>query len=234
VLLAGAFLVAAIVRWFVRRQFQQRIALLEAQAAVQQERLRIARDMHDDLGSTLASIVHLSDQASAAGPAAPALARVHDAARDLVQRTRDIVWAATPQHDSLESLIEQMAAHAERTLGDRGIAVKVELPSQVPEEAMPSAVRHDVFLAFKEAVNNAAKYSQAQTASVRVTLQPDALVIELADDGVGFAKGEVRGTGHGLPNLRDRLAAFGGSANIASAPGRGTTVTLRVPRSARK
>lgn len=232
--LAGAGVVAVVVRWFVRRQFQQRIALLEAQAAVQQERLRIARDMHDDLGSTLASIVHLSDRAPTAGEAAPALARVHEAARDLVQRTRDIVWAATPQHDSLESLIEQMAAHAERTLGDRGITVKVEMPGQVPEEAMPSAVRHDVFLAFKEAVNNAAKYSQARTATVRVTLQPEALRIELADDGVGFAAGEVRGTGHGLPNLRGRLAAFGGTADIASVPGRGTTVTLRVPRTARK
>lgn len=232
--LAGVALVATVVRAIVRRQFKQRIALLEAQAAVQNERLRIARDMHDDLGSTLASIVHLSDGAQPKEQAGPALARVHDAARDLVQRTRDIVWAATPQHDSLESLIEQMSAHAERTLGDRGIAVKVDLPVQVPEEAMPSAVRHDVFLAFKEAVNNAAKYSQAKTATLRVVLQSEALVIELADDGVGFAAGEVKGTGNGLPNLRNRLAAFGGAADIASAPGRGTTVTLRVPRTARK
>lgn len=227
---AGAATVAVAVRWLVRRQFQQRIALLEAQAAVQQERLRIARDMHDDLGSTLASIVHLSSGPEGHGQ----LARIHDASRDLVQRTRDIVWAATPQHDSLESLVEQMSAHAERTLGDRGIAVKVDLPADVPEEALPSAVRHDVFLAFKEAVNNAAKYSQAKTARVRVTLQPEALLIELADDGVGFAAGEVKGTGHGLPNLRNRLAAFGGSADITSAPGRGTTVTLRVPRSVQK
>lgn len=229
--LAGGAAVAAVVRGLVRRQFRQRIALLEAQAAVQQERLRIARDMHDDLGSTLASIVHLSDRQAGSG-AAPdaALARIHEATRDLVHRTRDIVWAATPQHDSLESLVEQMAGHAERTLGDRGVAVKVELPAQVPEEAVGSAARRDLFFAFKEAVNNAAKYAQARTATLRVELSARELIVTLVDDGVGFAPGEIKGTGHGLGNLRQRLAALGGSAEIASAVGRGTTVTLRLPR----
>lgn len=231
--LAGAGLVAVVVRWTVRRQFRQRIALLEAQAAVQRERLRIARDMHDDLGSTLASIVHLSDRKTGKGDAPDAvLARIHEATRDLVHRTRDIVWAATPQHDSLESLVEQMAGHAERTLGDRGVTVKLELPAQVPEEAVGSAARHDLFLAFKEAVNNAAKYAQARTATLRVEVTISELIVTLADDGVGFAPGELKGTGNGLGNLRQRLAALGGSAEIASTVGRGTTVTLRLPRGA--
>jgi signal transduction histidine kinase len=233
VVVAGVVLVTASVRMVVRRQFRQRIALLEAQAAVQQERLRIARDMHDDLGSTLASIVHLSDPVAAtAGGPGPALARIHHATRELVHRTRDIVWAATPQHDSVESLVEQLAAHAERTLGDRGVAVKLELPVQVPEEAVASAARHDLFLAFKEAVNNSAKYAQARTARLRIDLTSRELVVTLADDGVGFAPGEVRGTGHGLGNLRSRLEAHGGRAEITSAVGQGTTVTIRLPRTA--
>jgi signal transduction histidine kinase len=233
--LAGTGAVAAVVSLLVRRQFKQRIALLEAQAAVQQERLRIARDMHDDLGSTLASIVHLSDRQTALGGAPDkALDRIHEATRELVHRTRDIVWAATPQHDSLESLIEQLAGHAERTLGDRGVTVKVELPAQVPEEAIGSAARHDLFLAFKEAVNNAAKYAQARTAVVRVELSARALTVTLADDGVGFAPGALQGTGNGLGNLHQRLAALGGSAQIASTVGQGTTVTLRLPRTTAK
>jgi signal transduction histidine kinase len=231
VLLAGVVLVASSVRLLVKRQFRQRIALLEAHAAVQQERLRIARDMHDDLGSTLASIVHLSDRLAAPGPGPEtALARIHEATRELVHRTRDIVWAATPQHDSVESLVEQLAAHAERTLGDRGVGVKVELPAQLPEEEVGSAARHDLFLAFKEAVNNAAKYAQARTARLRVELTASELVVTLADDGIGFAPGEVRGTGHGLGNLQARLAAHGGRAEVSSTVGRGTTVTIRLPR----
>ncbi len=233
VVLAGAGLVAAAVRWLVQRQFRQRIALLEAQAAVQNERLRIARDMHDDLGSTLASIVHLSASAGTGGVAAKpgaTLARIHEATRDLVQRTRDIVWAATPEHDSLESLVEQLAAHAERTLGDRGVAVRTELPVQVPDEAVGAAARQDLFLAFKEAVNNAAKYAQARTATVRVELAATEIVVTLTDDGGGFAPGEKKGSGNGLGNLRSRMAAIGGSAEIASVAGRGTTVTLRLPR----
>jgi len=235
VVLVGAGAVAAAVRWMVRRQFRQRIALLEAQAAVQNERLRIARDMHDDLGSTLASIVHLSaGTGGAAAKPGVTLARIHEATRDLVQRTRDIVWAATPEHDSLESLIEQLAAHAERTLGDRGTEVRTELPERVPEEVVGAAERHDLFLAFKEAVNNAAKYAQARTATVRVELAVTEVVVTLADDGVGFAPGERKGTGNGLGNLRGRMAAIGGSAEIMSVVGKGTTVTLRLPRGQRK
>lgn len=236
VALIAIALVAAVARWMVRRQFHQRIALLEAQAALQQERLRIARDMHDDLGSTLASIVHLSGTSeSESGKAgdSPVLARIHEATRDLVHRTRDIVWAATPQHDSLESLIEQLAAHAERTLGDHGVEVSVELPARVPQEPLDATARHGLFLAFKEAVNNAAKYAQARTAIVRVELTADALVVTLIDHGIGFADGEKRGTGHGLANLRTRLAGLGGKADITSAPGRGTTVALWLPRRAK-
>lgn len=236
VVLAGAALVAVAVRGLVRRQFKQRIALLEAQAAVQNERLRIARDMHDDLGSTLASIVHLSAGGGTDGATAKpgaTLARIHEATRDLVQRTRDIVWAATPEHDSLESLVEQLATHAERMLGDRGVQVRTELPERVPEEAVGAAERHDLFLAFKEAVNNAAKYAQARTATVRVELAATEIVVTLADDGVGFAPGELKGTGNGLGNLRGRMAAIGGSAEIVSVGGKGTTVTLRLPRGKR-
>lgn len=231
VVLAGVALVASGVRWWVRRQFRLKIAVLEAQAAVQNERLRIARDMHDDLGSTLAGIVHLSAGEGGAGAKPEAtLARIHEATRDLVHRTRDIVWAATPQHDSLESLIEQLAAHAERTLGDRGVEVRAELPALVPEEPVGAAARHGLFLAFKEAVNNAAKYAQARTAVVRVELTERELVVTLKDDGVGFAPGDLLGTGNGLGNLRARLSALGGSADIASVVGQGTTVTLRLPR----
>lgn len=229
--LAGSGIVALVVRAMVRRQFKQRIALLEAQAAVQHERLRIARDMHDDLGSTLASIVHLSAGTGESGmrPGAT-LARIHEATRDLVHRTRDIVWAATPEHDSLESLVEQLAAHAERALGDRGVEVKAELPAQVPEESVSAGGRHGLFLAFKEAVNNAAKYAQARAVIVRVELPMTEIVVTLADDGVGFAPGEKKGTGNGLGNMRARLAALGGGAEITSVVGRGTTVTLRLPR----
>jgi signal transduction histidine kinase len=230
--LAGAGVIAGVVRGLVRRQFQQRIALLEAQAAVQNERLRIARDMHDDLGSTLASIVHLSSP-EAAEPGRPpdgTLPRVHEAARELVQRTRDIVWAATPQHDSLESLIEQLTAHAERTLGDRGVAVRAETSARVPDAPIGAAARHGLFLAFKEAVNNTAKHAHAHAATVRIELTADAIIVTLADDGVGFAENELGHPGNGLGNLRSRLQALGGSADIASAPGRGTTVTLRLPR----
>jgi signal transduction histidine kinase len=235
VVLTGVALVAAGVRWLVQRQFQQRIALLEAQAAVQNERLRIARDMHDDLGSTLASIVHLSAAgADAPGAGDSKIARIHEATRDLVHRTRDIVWAAAPQHDSLESLIEQLAAHAERTLGDRGVEVRVELPALVPEETICSVARHGLFLAFKEAVNNAAKYAQARTATVRVVLTTQDLMVTLADDGVGFAPGERKGSGNGLGNLQSRLSSLGGAAEIVSVVGQGTTVTLRLPRAAQK
>jgi signal transduction histidine kinase len=226
--------VAGVARWLGNRALRRQLERVEAQSAVERERLRLARDLHDEIGSGLGRVVLFAGEARR-GKADPAkldaaLDRVRDSAQELMQHAREIVWAVNPQHDTLASVIERVGDYVEDTLGAAGIACRVELPAPVPAAAaLGSDARHSLFLAVKEAVHNCVKYSGATSAECRLEITGGHLVIVLRDHGRGFAAGELRGTGHGLPNISARLEALGGSGVVTSEPGQGATVTLRVP-----
>jgi signal transduction histidine kinase len=214
---------------------KRRVALLEAQSAVQRERLRLARDLHDEVGSGLGRVVLFAGEARRKqdDPAAlaAALDRVRDSAQELVQHAREIVWAVSPQHDALDHVVERLGDYADETLRAAGIACRLETPppDQLASIALGSEARHNLFLAVKEAVHNCVKYSGAKTAEFRLEVVGSDFVITLRDHGSGFAPGERRGTGHGIRNIQARVQALGGTAAVTSAVGEGTTVLLRVP-----
>ncbi len=232
---SGAGAVAAVTRWLANRALRRRVQLLEAQSAVERERLRLARDLHDEVGSGLGRVILFAGEAARVkgDPAQldAALGRVRATAQDLVQHAREIVWAVSPQHDTLASLVERLGDYTADTLRAAGIACRLEVPAAVdiPAVAIRSDVRHSLFLALKEAVHNCVKYSGATTAEFSLRLADGALEITLRDHGRGFAPGERQGSGHGLRNLAIRAEALGGAGTITGEPGRGTTVFLRVP-----
>jgi signal transduction histidine kinase len=160
-----------------------------------------------------------------------ALDRVRDTAQELVQHAREIVWAVSPQHDTLASVIERLGDYAEETLRAAGIACRVDAAggADLPVVMLGSEARHSLFLALKEAVHNCVKYSGAKTAEFRLHVAEQHLVVTLCDHGRGFSPGEKQGTGHGLVNIAARAEAFHGEATVTSEVGKGTTVTLRVP-----
>ncbi len=233
--MTGVGSVAGITRWFANRALKRRVQLLEAQSAVEHERLRLARDLHDEVGSGLGRVILFAGEAdrNAGDPVKQraALDRVRGAAQELVQHAREIVWAVSPQHDTLASVVERLSDYVEETFRAAGIACVVDIPppGEIPPGSLGSEARHSLFLAVKEAVHNGVKYSEAKTAELRLAFVGDDFVIMLRDHGRGFAAGERRGSGHGTRNIVARAEALGGRAEIVSAPGQGTTVTLRVP-----
>lgn len=230
-------LVAAVTRGFVLRALRHRLALLEAQSAVERERLRLARDLHDDIGSGLGRVILFAGEAerAQADPArlTAALGRIRTSAQELVQHAREIVWAVSPQHDTVASLAERLADHVSETFRAANIACTIDVPLDLPAIPLHSEARHSLFLAVKEAVHNTLKYADATQAALRIAASDDTLVVSLSDNGRGFTPGERRGSGHGLRNLAARAEALGGTAQITSAPGQGTTVVLRIPLSVR-
>lgn len=237
---AGVGSIAGVTRWLANRALQRRVALLEAQSAVERERLRLARDLHDEVGSGLGRVILFAGEAervkSDAAKLAAAHARIQGAAQDLVQHAREIVWAVSPQHDALASVIERLGDYADETLRAAGIACALELPrpETIPAVTLGSEARHSLFLALKEAVHNCVKYSEAKTAELKLAIVGNDFVVTLRDHGRGFAAGERRGSGHGTRNIVARAEALGGSAEIVSAVGQGTSVTIRVPLPAGK
>lgn len=237
VVLAAALL-AGLVRARVLRSARLRMVELERRHAVERERTRIAQDLHDDLGVSLTRL-HLLSQTAQAGAGDPAATRVHLAgiravAVDITRAMDEVVWAANPRHDTLESLVAYLARFAQEFLGAAGLRCRLDLPLEIPEVPLTAEFRHNLFLACKESLHNAVRHSGAAEVRLALRCDPDAreLIVTIADDGRGFdpeamLSGGARG--NGLRNLVQRLRALGGRVEWKSAPGRGAVVTLRAP-----
>jgi signal transduction histidine kinase len=231
--LLGALGLALLVRAIVLRRVRARIRLLELQHALEKERARIARDMHDELGASLTRIALMSelaaDEPEMRGPAAQQLGEIAQAARSVAGTLDQIVWTVNPRNDTLERLVGYLGEFATEYLAPTGLALHLELPAEIPPQTVAAETRHEVLLATKEALNNVAKHAQAREVRFRVATEGGILRIVIADDGRGFDPQTIAEFSNGLINLRQRLIALGGSAKIESQPGTGTTVTLSLP-----
>lgn len=225
--------IVGLTRWLGLRALKRRVARLEAESAVERERLRLARDLHDEVGAGLGRVILFAGEAERAkgDPAqlSASLGRVRAAAQELVQHAREIVWAVSPQNDTVGSLVERLGDYAEQTLRAAGIACRFELDENPGEIPLSSEARHSLFLAVKEALHNCVKYAGAREVRLSAHVEKGTLTIVVADDGNGFAPGERRGSGHGLLNIVARAEALGGKADITSTVGEGTKVTIGVP-----
>jgi len=232
-------LVAIGVRAETRRRMRRHLEQVEHERSIDRERSRIAQDIHDDIGATLTRITMLSQ--SAAIDAQPSVAQsaalenIHSTARELTRSLDEIVWAVDPRHDTLDSLVNYMGKFAQDFLSAAGVRCRLDLPMQLPTWPLVAQTRHHLFLAFKEALNNAVKHAGASEVKISLTLKTDAFVVTVKDDGKGFSlNGEVSArtdrisTGHGLANLQRRLATIGGRCEIAATDGQGTSVSFIV------
>ena len=207
----------------------------EHQRALAQERTRIARDLHDDLGSNLTEIIMLATTSPGAkfssDNAAERMESIAEKSRTLVDALDEIVWAVDPERDTLASVARYIATYVEEHLAGLKVVCRVQIPNSFPDRTVSGEVRHHLFLAVKEALNNAIRHSGATEIGFTVRVLEGQLSISITDNGSGFdASG--RSEGYGLPNLRNRLEQLHGRCELESASGVGTTVSLRVPMSA--
>lgn len=237
-----AFGLTALGFWAVRRRHRVRLERLERLHAVERERARIAQDIHDDLGSSLTEIALLSELAqSQLGQ--PQAARTHldsifTSARKLARATDEIVWALHPKNNSLELSISFITRSAQEFLRAADIRCRLDLPPELPDASLPSAARHHLFLAVKEALNNVVKHAGATEVWLRLTCSPDAIELSVEDNGCGFESPSpslqtsaraASGRGNGLRNLAQRMRAVGGRFSQRSAPGQGTVIRFTIP-----
>ena len=207
----------------------------------EQERARIARDIHDDLGTALTRISFLSEKLKAKMNSRedeiPLLEQIHSSAQQMTRALDETIWAVDPGQDSLESLGNYIASMAQDILGAANIRCRLDMPLPMPNCAVPATIRHQISLTCKEVLNNIAKHSQATEAHVELIPGKGSFIIVLEDNGKGFdlaaknkaGESAVARAGHGLANIRHRLASVGGQAEIRSTAGQGTSIRLTVP-----
>ncbi len=231
--------VALFARYLTRRRLQRRFEQLERQHAVERERARIAQDIHDDIGTSLTRIAMFSqpDRAEYDEPqqTASVLARIYSTTDEITRSLDEIVWAIDPRHDTLDSLVSYMGRFAQDLLGTANIRCRLDLPLELPSWPITAETRHNLFLAFKETLNNTVKHAEATEVRILLRLRADAFVLVVKDDGRGFDRGQPSSmksgrivSGNGLPNVERRLARIGGHCEISSDLGGGTVVTFTV------
>jgi signal transduction histidine kinase len=244
--IAGLAVVGA-VAWGVhadtRRRMRRKLEKLERQRAIERERTRIAKDMHDDLGASLTRITMLSDSARAEiedrQQTTEDLGRINLTARELTRALDEIVWAVNPQHDTLDSLADYLCRFAQDFLRTAQVRCRLDVPVELPSWPVTAEVRHNLFLAFKEGLHNVVKHAAATEVRSCLTLEQAAFRVVIEDNGVGGVRVELPGEvpsqidrgvrGNGLTNMRRRLEEIGGRFEVESAPGRGTRLTFWLP-----
>lgn len=238
-LAAFVLLITAVVRMMIRRRLQVRLDQVERRRRIERERLRIAQDIHDDLGASLTHIGLLGQTAH------EKMARPHAAWEDterlraltanLTQKLDEIVWAISPRHDTMESLFSYLTDLAGEFLGAAGIRTRIHFPDQLPNWGLPPGLRHNVFLATKESLNNIVKHANATEVHLRLAILPGAFQLTIEDNGDGSSPppqpppAVSRPVHHGLEGTKERIESLGGKCAFDSAPGRGTRVILTVP-----
>ena len=155
--------------------------------------------------------------------------QISQTARETTKALDEIVWAINPSNDTLEGLVNYAGKYAQEYFALAGLRYRVDIPSQLPDVTLPPEVRHNVFLAFKESVNNVVKHAQATEVHIRLKLDPGAFALEIEDNGRGPAGAEQKSGRNGLRNMRKRMEDVGGSFSIGPAAGQGTIVRLSAP-----
>lgn len=219
------------------RRMRRELERLERQRAIEHDRARIARDIHDDLGAGLTQISLLSDLALEDRPeeARARIEAIAETAGELTHAMDEIVWAVNPTGDTLDSLWDYLSHFAQEYLDTAGIHCRVDSPEPVPPMLVPAEVRHNVFLAAKEALTNVVKHSGAGVVRLRLEPGDRRFEIEIRDDGGGLPGPSTAGAGgpapgRGLRNIAERMAAVGGSCEIADgAPGTRVRLSVKLP-----
>jgi len=222
----GAVVICGLLYLFLRTRYKHELA-------AEIGRSRIAKDLHDDMGSSLSTINILSEMAKTKidtdiPSTKKFINQISDNSNRIMESLDDIVWNIDTANASMENTLSRMREFAGNLLEARDISYTFKADETIRDIQLELGRRHDFFMIFKEAVNNLAKYSGCATVSIDISLRKNILVLQITDDGKGFENNQLF-EGNGLTNMQQRAGALKGILSIQSEVNQGTTVTLRIP-----
>ena len=214
----------------------QLVSQSKAHHLVQAERDRIARDIHDDLGSKITQLLLAGEVAQIrpedhADPGAP-LAQMCDSARNILATIDEVVWIVNSQHDNLDDFVIYLCKYTQKFLDATGIRCRFDVAPELPGKVLSQLMRRNLFMAVKEVLNNAAQSIRKggpEVTVLRIELDGGRLLVTVADNGRGFDARSPSEERNGLTNMKQRLLEIGGDCQITSRPGEGCQVTFSVP-----
>jgi ligand-binding sensor domain-containing protein/two-component sensor histidine kinase len=201
--------------------------------AMERMRSSISRDLHDEIGSSLSSVQIMSAFAEESIDSTPADAkrwvnRIGGNTKEMMEKMRDIVWTLNSSDEISGNIITRMNQYISHTLEPKDIECRLTADEKVNESLNDFARKRNVYLIFKEAVNNAAKYSDCKQVNISLMNESNRLRLTISDNGKGFDT-TSSSTGNGLNNMRKRAAEINATIEITSSTGKGTVVSLVMP-----
>ena len=201
--------------------------------SLQRERARIARDIHDDLGTRVTQLVLQGEVAQSELPPNSRtrlqLEKISEGARDSLHAMDEILWAINPRRDTLHEFATFLCAHAKTFLANTSIQCLLEVEPGMSSVAFDLPFRRNLLLAVKEALNNAAKYSEATELLLQIRREGHGLTVVVQDNGRGFDPTLINKERNGLANMLERMKEMGGSCQVATQPGKGCRLQFHIP-----
>lgn len=230
--IGGVLAATGLITWLLLvRKHRRELEALAQRHALEQERARIARDIHDGVGASLVRISLLGDlalrQFTARKHAEDPVRKMTTTARKVLRDMDEIVWAVDPKNDTLENFATYLCHFTNEHFQDTQIACRLDIPTQFPPVTLSANTRHNLLLATQEALNNVLKHSSASFARVSLELQGSLLVVEIEDNGSSPMEKPSR-QGNGIKNIQERLFQIGGTVTFAQLAGGGTQVRMAV------
>jgi len=237
----GSVLLMAVgsVQLLERRRALRQIHQLERERAVATERARIAQDIHDEVGTSLTKISKLTElmhgQDAGTVQQDDFTRAIAHTAQDTIRAMDEIVWAINPRNDALKEMADYLVYFTEDFLRPAGVECVLDVPLKLPDIPLPAEVRHNLFMAVKEALNNAVRHASPSRITLGMSLTSEnQLTIEVSDDGRGFEPSQAASVGNGLENMRRRMEEIRGRMQIQSESAKGTRVSFKLSLSNRK
>ena len=227
----------AIVRYVSLRRLRLKLLAMEKQAAVERERGRIARDIHDDLGNRLTEIQLLTSLARrklSSEKVSDQVQKISATARQATDALDEIVWAINPRNDNLSDFISYVEEFARDFLRAADIQCRVDLTPHPPAEPISAEVRHNLFLAIKESLNNVVNHANATEVFLRILIMDESISVIIEDNGRGMNGAAKGGGGDGLGNMRQRISEIGGQFQVKTSASAGTSISFTGPWLAKK
>jgi len=229
--LAAAATVFWVIRLYIERRLHKQRLEFEKNQAISDERLRIASDIHDDLGAGLTSIRLLSEIANlkttADSAAKTEIEKIVKSAENLSDNLKEIIWTMKTEHDRLDDFIIYIRAYANQFFDDTSIVFHFNQPKLIRTDTLPGELRRNLLFCIKEAFNNVVKHAHAKNVSLTIEVYENTLMIQIKDDGVGIDLHKENRYGNGLMTMKKRLEKFGGSMEIRV--DKGTLLIFKVP-----
>ena len=213
---------------------QQREEHIKTALKVQHdERIRIAAEMHDDVGASLSRISILGHviKRSNNEPAVVEenIEKILQSSKTIQENISEIIWAMNPKHDALENLVSYINYYSSNFLDNSEITLKMEIPTYTPSMVISGIERRNIFLIVKESLNNILKYSEASIVTITFRFNYHDFSISIADNGIGFDEKSISRFSNGIQNMRQRARNIGAEFTMKSNKINGTIVVIQVP-----